>query len=225
MNEQETSTSPPDTLIGLGPPEPPEKYGEHPADAPETLRGWSTSGKFAVAEEPSIIIRPLPLESLLSGPISRSDESEASTETLSFRQPAARSVLFWSAPVVLTAIAIASSTAFSGTHQEPAAASHAVPIRPLTTRLVGGPWVLRHDVSQDPQEESTEPARIFYREPHARPHRTTPRPSTPPPGETPRAEAELARDHARVQAVADAVELEDEVPEAEAVKPEEPAQP
>src|SRR5262245_43524956 len=104
MNERETSTSPPDTLIGLGPPEPPERYGEHTADAPETLRGWSASRKVAVEEEASIIIRSLPLEPLLSESISRPDD--VALEALRFRRPAARGVLLWAAPVLLTAIAI-----------------------------------------------------------------------------------------------------------------------
>jgi hypothetical protein len=231
MNEQETSTSPPDTLIGLGPPEPPEKYGEHPADAPETLRAWSTSRRVAIEDEASIIVRSLPLEPLLSGTIS--DSSEGSDEVLSLRQPAARRVLFWAAPVLLTAIAIATSTTFSSGHPRPAAARPAVPARSSTTRVVGGPWVLRQDISrdaQDVQDESAEPARIFYREARTRPHRTTTRASAPPPVEAPSPETEIARNHSRVQEVADSVELEDEVPEPKAPdavesRAPEPAQP
>ena len=215
MNEQETSTSPPDTLIGLGPPEPPEKYGEHPADAPETLRAWSTSRKIVLEEEAPSAEPFLPLESLFPGrigPISDSDEVTAVARR--FRRSPARSASLWAAPVLLTAIAIASSTAFSGVPREPAAASRAAPARPSTTRVVGGPWVLREDVSEESQDETAEPARIFYREPRAPKHRTTARPSAPPPPvEAPIPETEIARNHARVQEVADAVELEDEVPE------------
>lgn len=225
MNERETSTSPPDTLIGLGPPEPPKKYGEHPADAPETLRAWSFSGKVAVEEDaPSEPF--LPLESLFPGRIRAiSDSDEESSQAHLFRRPAARSVLFWAVPALLTAAAVGSSMAFSGERPRPAAVPHAAATHSTgesTTRVVGGPWVLRQDASHEQRDESTEPARIFFREPHARSHHATTRqsaPPAPPAIEVEEPSTDIARNHARVQAVADSVQLEEDVDVSEPKEP------
>jgi hypothetical protein len=215
--------SPPDTLIGLGPPEPPEKYGAHPADAPETLRAWSTSGKVALEEETRIDESFVPVEPLFPGriwPISAPDEDAA--EVRLFRRPAARNVVFWVAPALLTAAALGASAGFSSEGPRPAAVPPAIATHPSTTRVVGGPWVLRQDVSLEQESESTEPARIFFRERGASSHHHAgARLSAPPVAQEPG--TELRSDPSRVQAVADAVQLEDDVPEPkrpDAVEPE-----
>jgi hypothetical protein len=233
MNERETTTSPPDTLIGLGPPEPPEKYGAHPADAPETLRAWSTSGNVAADQEDPGVEPFLPLESLFPAriwPISGADEEPS--EARLFRRPAARSVYFWTVPALLTAAAIGSAIAFSGERSRPAAVPHAAATLATgasTTRVVGGPWVLRQDAPAEQQDESTEPARIFFREPHAGSHRTTTSqnapaaPAAPSAAEVEEPSPDIAPNRARVQAVADSVQLEDDVSEAKEPNAADPA--
>ena len=232
MNERET---PPDTLIGLGPPEPPEKYGAHPADAPETLRAWSTSRDAGREEEALSQPAFLPLESTFRGRIaSISSAVEEPFDVPSFRRPAAPSLVFWVAPALLTAVAmVAAALSSHGSSSGPATAS--VAPRVATTRVVAGYWVLRQDLpAEQASDESSRPARIFFREPSTAAQKTSlrvaPPGGTPPGGRiaTPSARVappsgalsdpeeqspEIASDPSRVRAVADGVHLEDEVAE------------
>jgi hypothetical protein len=230
MNERET---PPDTLIGLGPPEPPEKYGAHPADAPETLRAWSTSANAGREKEATSQPAFLPLDSSFPGHVtSISTAVEEPFDVPSFRRPSAPNLVFWVAPALLTAVAmVAAALSSHGSSSDPATAS--VAPRVATTRVVAGYWVLRQDLpAEQPSDESSRPARIFFREPSTAVQKTSLRVAPPggapqsgriappsarvaPPGGAPsqpeEQSSEIAADPARVRAVADGVHLEDEV--------------
>lgn len=231
MNERET---PPDTLIGLGPPEPPEKYGAHPSDAPETLRAWSTSANFGREAEATSQPAFLPFESSFPARVpSISPTVEEPFDAPSFRRPSAPKLVFWVAPALVTAVAmVAAALSSHGSSSGPATASVAPPV--ATTRVVAGYWVLRQDLpAEQPSDESSRPARIFFREPSTTAQKTSLR--VAPPGGAPQGgriappsarvapvrapshpeeqSSEVAADPARVRAVADAVHLDDEVAE------------
>ena len=216
MTEEEESSNPPSTLVGLGPPEPPDKYEAHPTDAPETVRAWTLSSDPAASAEvradQSAELEPISMRR--TTPAFR--RSGGLLDARSRRRPNTALILYWGATAicgvaVLVGLGVSSRVQLGPT-LEPAAGGRS----PSTILVVGGPWMLRHDPESvplrsapgeapgaAPREESTSP-----REQHAPPLRQwAPKGSTAAPEEAP---TTVTMDQSRIQEIAATVRLDDD---------------
>jgi hypothetical protein len=230
MNETQTVARLPDTLVGLGPPEPREEFGDSAGapDAPaETLRAWTTSGDASndagdPAEELFVPLAPL-FPRGISPPFLHGGGALDGP-------PGRRSVVpmpaLWIAAALIAVAAIASMGIFLKDRSPPRPGPVAAGRSPSTTRVVGGPWVLppSPEVERErPPDVPTEEPRPPFKEPPTPSHRSGPSTSVPtnPKGS---AKSSVASDEARIQAIADTVRLDDDAvgpAGREAVEPEE----
>jgi hypothetical protein len=207
MTERNDATAAPKTLVGLGPPGPPEPLEvllekTDAKDAPvETMRAWATSGgRGDVLAESTL------------------DELEATLLPGDERARMRRAFV--------TAGALACAAMFALTFALGRAPSHPPPSRPLAkaartqTALVGGPWVLRSTEETPEEAANAAPPEYLRRTPDAPRARHVPSVRVPVPTTSPLVESAPvqaegpsgapAEDPSRIRAVADAVQLDED---------------
>jgi hypothetical protein len=216
MNGTQTVASPPDTLIGLGPPEPREEFGDGAGapDAPaETLRPWTTSGDASndagdAAEELFVPLAPL-FPRGISPPFLHGG---GALDGPPGRRSVAPMPALWIAAALIAVAAIASMGMFFKDRSPPRPGPVAAGPSPSTTRVVGGPRVLppSPEVERErPPDVPTEEPRPPFKEPRTPSHRAGPSTSVPANPEE-AAKSSVASDEARIEAIADTVRLEDD---------------
>jgi hypothetical protein len=208
-------SNPPDTLIGLGPPDPPQKYGEDAGDAPETFRAWTSS---------SSDIQPLEGPEQASAPAETLFHTALIRSRSAFGTPRRSSRVWWAAAAIAAGVALVFIGVSLERHHRPRVTPVVAARAPSTTRVVGGPWVLSPDapaLPEDASETDADASHIPFREPRVtHHHHTAPVIAHAKPEEAP---ATLTPDPSRIEAMAGTVELEEE--SSEAARPDEPAAP